>query len=58
MIGCCQFHGGNAVVELWFIVARICMGFCVWSLACDVVLSVLSSLAVSLLTKRELFALL
>ena len=47
----------SVVVYSLFVVAPIVWGFCVESLSCGVVLSVLSSLAITLLRKRELVAL-
>ena len=51
--------GGGSVVDSLFIVASVILWeFCVWSLFCNAVFSVLSSFATISLRKRDLVALL
>ena len=57
-IGCCPFKGGGSVVvDILFIVTPI-MGVCNCSMFCCTLLYVHSSIAIILLGKRELIALL
>ena len=57
-LGCCPFQGGGSfVVDLMFIVTPI-VGICNCSMFCCTLLYVHSSIAIILMGKRELVALL
>ena len=56
-LGCCPFYGGSVVVDVLFIVTPI-VGACNCSMFCCTLLYVHSSIAIILMGKRDLVALL
>ena len=58
-LGYCLFKGGGSLlVYILLNISLIGFGFCVWSLFCNALLCVPSSIAINLTRKRELVALL